>query len=199
MSRLFETIKVYQNKLLNLEYHTARVNSSRQQLWNARDIWDVSQLIELPDNLVADQVYKCRFVYSGEVETIGFFPYFIKPLQTLKLVECMDVNYPFKFTDRGSLENLKQAHPGADDIIITQNQRIMDCSYANMIFFDGCKWLTPASALLKGTKRQKYIEEMQITEEEITVRDLKNFKTARIINAMIDIGDCPDIPIENIH
>ncbi len=197
MSLLFETIKVVNNTIINIDYHNERVNQSRQQLLNACDKWDLSTIIAIPE-LKPEQVYKCKIIYSEKPVSIEFHPYVIKPLRTLKLIECSNVDYCYKYFDRSHLEILKLSNDQTDDIIIVQHQRITDCSYANIVFYDGEKWVTPATPLLKGTKRQQYIDNQLIFERDITISDLQYFTKARIINAMIDLDESPDIFMENI-
>jgi 4-amino-4-deoxychorismate lyase len=58
--------------------------------------------------------------------------------------------------------------------------------------------MTPASPLLRGTKRQLLLERGVIQEEDITVNNLKQFQKVGFINAMIDIGTIPPLGIEQI-
>ena len=197
MSLLFETLKISNGNIFNIEYHNKRVNESRRQLLKQTQSWDLRDLIIIPE-INDDAIYKCKLVYSEELQAIEFQKYYIRKLQTLKLVECPDIEYSYKYLDRTQLDVLKQTYPQTDDIIITRNQQITDCTYANLIFYDGEKWITPASPLLKGTKRQKYLDEHIIFEDDIKISDLKNFSKARIINAMIDLCECPDILMKNI-
>ncbi len=197
MSLLFETIKIINNSIFNIDYHNKRVNESRRQLLKQTDLWDLRDIIVIPE-IDLNLTYKCKLVYSEKLQTIEFQKYAIRKLQTLKLVECPDIEYSYKFLDRTQLDTLKQTYYQTDDIIMVKNQQITDCTYANVIFFDGEKWITPANPLLKGTKRQKYIDEGTIFEDNIKICDLKKFVKARIINAMIDLHECPDIRMKNI-
>lgn len=198
MYRLFETIKVVNGQLGNIEYHNVRVNQSRRQLLHTSTDWDLAQLIKLPE-LNPEQVYKCRFVYDETPGMPEFIPYSIKPLKKLALIKCEDVIYNHKFTDRSILEQLKQNNPQYDDVIIVQNGRITDLSYANLVFWDGKSWITPSTPLLNGTKRQQYLNAGCILEREITVHDLPHFEKSRIINAMIDLNESPDIFVKDIN
>lgn len=197
MFPLFETIKIVGNSLLNIDYHNARVNESRNSLLGLQEKWDLQKLITLP-SLLPDIVYKCRFVYDVDVTVVEFHPYSMRRLQTLKLVECPTIQYGFKYLDRKALYEVKQQNKQFDDVVIVKNGMITDCSFANVVFFDGTKWITPCTPLLKGTKRQKYIDEQVIFEREVGVKDLKFFNKIRIINAMIDLEESPDIPMKNM-
>lgn len=197
MSLLFESIKITDGTLFNIDYHNNRVNESRRQLFEKTELWDLRNFIKISD-YQPNLPYKCKVVYAEKIFSIDFLAYSIRPLRTLKLIECPTIEYKYKYFDRKPFDILKQANPQTDDIIIVKNQRITDCTYANIVFFDGEKWITPGNPLLKGTKRQKYIDEQLIFEDDIKISDLKVFTKARIINAMIDLNECPDILLKNI-
>ncbi len=74
-----------------------------------------------------------------------------------------------------------------------KNGFVTDTSYANIVFWDGGKWITPTSPLLHGTARDRLLDSNQITEAEIAIDDLKNYSKAKIINAMIDMDEGYDI------
>ena len=199
MCLLLETIKVRQNKLLNIEFHNERVNFSRRTLFNVTDTWDLKELIALPE-LDNEFVYRCRFLYAESVNVIEFLPYVRRKIVRLFMVFADDLDYSFKFSDRTKLEELKKkTAPDPDsDILIIKNGVITDTSFANIAFFDGNHWFTPASPLLKGTKRAYYIRNRILAEKEITPADLSNYQKARLINAMLDLKVGDDIRIEDI-
>jgi 4-amino-4-deoxychorismate lyase len=145
-----------------------------------------------------DTIYKCRFIYFEDVISVEFQSYSIKKINTLSLSICDEFDYHYKFLNRESFEKLKGLKHIADDIIIVKDNIITDCSYANLVFFNGQEWITPKNPLLLGTKRQKYLDEKKIVEQIITPSELKFFSNLRLINAMIDLEESPDIPIENI-
>lgn len=109
------------------------------------------------------------------------------------MVECDDINYQYKYYNRSKINELFQQHENCDDILIVKNEFVTDISYANIVFWDGDKWITPSTPLLHGTKRQKLINQKIITEKEIKLSDLHLFEKARIINAMIDLEESSDI------
>jgi len=197
MSLLFESIKVINGQMLCIGYHNQRINRARCQLLGQSERWDLLTMVTVPE-LPYNQVCKCKIVYFGQLISVDFQPYIMRPLHSLKLVECNDLKYDYKYLGRSQLEQIKTSNPQADDIIIVRHGLITDCSYANLVFFDGEKWITPATPLLKGTKRQKYIDDQMIVENEIKASDLKYFSKTRIINAMIDLDESPDILMKNI-
>jgi 4-amino-4-deoxychorismate lyase len=87
----------------------------------------------------------------------------------------------------------------ADDILIIKNGFITDTSFSNIAFFDGTQWFTPFTYLLNGTQRQHLLRQGAIVETEITPSDLKQFRYAKLINAMLDLETSPLIDIQNIR
>jgi len=199
MCQLLETIKVKQNTLQHLKFHTNRVNYSRSFLFQSVDNWDLSQLIDVPE-LDPDGIYRCRFLYSRVVEKIEFLPYIPRIIQKLFLVRNETLDYSFKYANRDAIDRLKSTYaPEQDsDILIVKDGFVTDTSFSNIVFFDGRQWFTPATPLLKGTKRAWYLKNRTISERLITPVDLHNYQKARLLNAMLDLEDGEDIRIENI-
>jgi 4-amino-4-deoxychorismate lyase len=65
------------------------------------------------------------------------------------------------------------------------------------VFRKNNHWLTPWSALLKGTQRQKLLEQNIIQEDDIRVEDLRTFQSFKLINAMFEFGG-DEIDVSNI-
>jgi len=200
MCQLLETIKVRQNRLQNLDYHSDRVNSSRKALFHSTDRWDLSQFITVPD-LDPDKTYRCRFLYSRNVEQTEFLPYTPRIIKKLLLIYADQLDYAFKYANREALEAIKQfaAQEQDTDVLIVKNGLITDTSFSNIVFFNGTHWVTPALPLLNGTKRAYYLNKGLLTAQHIAPADLEKFEYARLINAMMDLEESPDIPIRNIY
>jgi 4-amino-4-deoxychorismate lyase len=131
------------------------------------------------------------------VQKVEFLLYIPKQIQTLRLVLNDAIQYEHKYLDRPYFDKLLQS-ANADDILIVQHGLITDSSFANVVFYDGKNWVTPARPLLFGTKRQIFLERGVIQEKEIACTDLNQFTHAALINAMLDLGDIPFISTENI-
>lgn len=142
-------------------------------------------------------LYKCRVVYREQIETIEFIPYEAKHIQSLKLIHDHEIDYAYKFEDRSRINILLEQRQFCDDILIIKNGLVTDSSFSNIIFFDGYKWVTPRTPLLKGTMRQFLLEAAEIKEETITIQDIPSFKTFRLINAMLGF-DGPEIDVSKI-
>jgi len=196
MCRLIESIKVFDKKLFNIEYHNKRMNNSRRILFNCNDEIDLSTIIKIPENL-DNRLYKCRLIYSKEIESIEFIPYVKKNINTIKIVENNFIDYTHKFENRDEL-NKMLLESNADEIIIIKNNFITDASFANIVFSDGIIFVTPSTPLLKGTKREKLLNEGIIREEELRKNDITKFKFFYLINSMLGIDDENKISIEKI-
>lgn len=196
MCLLLESIKIHNKQLCNIEFHNSRFNKARQELFDIEEVMDIKTLVNIPPNL--DYLtYKCRIVYDIEIRSIEFIPYKKKKIRSLRLMRNDSIEYNYKYFDRKIFEQMLQ-NPGADEILIVKNGKITDTSYSNIVLFDGQKWVTPSEPLLKGTKREYLLFTGQITEEEINVDDIRLFKCAKLINAMLDIEDQEPIKISKI-
>ena len=96
------------------------------------------------------------------------------------------------------LNELLSEKEDCDEIIIVKDGLITETSISNLVFFDGNQWYTPDNPLLKGTCRQRLLEEKKIRETEIRVEALYKFKGFELINTMRDPEEEEMIPIENI-
>lgn len=199
MCQLLETIKVKRNSFQHVFYHNNRVNNSRKLLFQSKHPWDLSKIIRIPD-LDQNTIYRCRFLYAREPDGFEFVPYFKRVVQKLYLLDCGDLEYSFKYSDRSTLEKLRNSVPDPElsDILMVKNGYITDTSFSNIALFDGNKWYTPAKPLLKGTKREYYIDNRIIFKRDIKPADLYNYRKARLINAMFDLDESEDIPVYNI-
>lgn len=196
MSRLFESIKVYNKRLYNIEYHNVRMNNSRAELFNAKEQIDLSKIISVPDDF-SNELYKCRVIYSEEIISVDFQRYKKKKVDCLQLVRDDDITYTHKYEDRTEIEKHLSVTK-ADEILIIKNGFVTDTSFSNVVFFDGTKYFTPPSPLLKGTKRAKLIADGTIQEEEIRLNDIQKFKFVHLVNALLDLKEENRIPIEKI-
>jgi len=196
MCQLLETIKLQDGVLNNIALHNLRMNDTRVKLFGVANNIALENEIIIPETLKMG-VYKCRVIYTQYIESIEFTPYTIKPINSLKLVYDDEIVYDFKYLNRDCFINhLQQVEE--DDILIVKSGLISDVSFANIVFFDGLKWITPSIPLLEGTKRKHLLAKKLIIEDEIKPVDLKHFKKARLINAMLDLNNSPDIVIERI-
>jgi 4-amino-4-deoxychorismate lyase len=199
MCRLLETILVKDNGLHLIGYHNSRVNAARSALFGATQPWDLSEIIRIPE-LNPAVTWRCRFLYAEEPEVTEFIPYLKRVITKLYMVDCGSLEYSFKYADRSAIDKLKIGIPDPEqsDILLVKNGLITDTSFSNIILWDGSAWYTPAVPLLKGTKREYYLDIKMIHTRDIGINDLQYYQTVRLINAMRDIDDVEDIPVGNI-
>ncbi len=198
MSPLVESIKLKDGKLFNLGYHQNRMNDALAELFpEARGI-ELAKVISIPENC-SSGIFKVRVLYGPQLEKVEIEPYHFRTIQSIKVVHHESIDYHLKYTDRQILQQLYAQRGNADDIIIIKNGLVTDAFAANLIFFDGQKWITPNAPLLKGTQRQALLEQGIISELEIKESDISSFQKVGLINAMVSFEDMPVIPVEKIY
>lgn len=199
MSLLFETIKVKNGELQNIEFHNRRLKNSTRNLFGVKTNIQLEEIIKVPSDF-SSGIYKCNVIYDTSIKEIKFAPYKMKNILRLKLVECNQIDYRYKYLDRSHLRKLftQVQCSENEEILIIKNGFVTDTSYSNVALFNGDDWITPSTPLLAGTKRARLLKEKIIFERVITIEHLKEFRKAKLINAMIELDDAPSIPIETI-
>ncbi len=193
--KIIETIRTEDGRLRNLSLHEERLNRSRRELYHARDIISLKE-IEVP-KAYHQGVFKCRVVASNRgIELIEFIPYTRRLVRSLQLVES-GIDYSYKYEDRSELDQLWTLRRECDNILIVKNGLLTDTTFANIAFFDGARWVTPAAPLLEGTRRARLLDEGRMVAEELRPADIALFKLASPINAMLDLDEII-IPVEKI-
>ncbi|MBE9518945.1 MAG: aminotransferase class IV, partial [Bacteroidetes bacterium] len=134
-----------------------------------------------------------------EIELIEFEPYQAQKVRSLKMVYSDSIDYRFKYADRSELEILFQQRGDCDDILVVKKACVSDSFYANVVFWDGLAWVTPDTPLLPGTMRASLLADGLIQESRITPEDLHRYQKLKLINAMNDLRNAPEIPLESIH
>jgi|FLOH01.1.fsa_nt_gi 4-amino-4-deoxychorismate lyase len=197
--QLIETIRFEQGKFSNLIFHQNRMDNSRKMLFNCKEEINLPTILQEASIEISDKgLYKCRVIYNSEITKIEFIPYNISDIKSLKLVSGDDIDYSHKYLDRMQINKLLTYKGSSDDIIIVKKGLVTDSSNANLLFYNGKKWLTPAMPLLVGTQRTKLIKQEKIQVADIRSEDLHNFQKVRLINAMLRFEDELDVPSENI-
>ncbi len=194
----FETICVQQRQFSKLlPYHKARLNRTRAALWPASGPIDLSSILIIPD-AVGPEKYKCRVTYGSEIVNIEWEKYQYRTIQSLRLVEADAVDYAYKYKNRDALNALHAQRGECDDVLIVKNGLITDTSYANVAFFDGIAWYTPAQPLLPGTQRAFLLDEGVIVSREIRVDDLGQYGAVKLFNAMVGWGEGAELAIGEV-
>ncbi|MDD2652445.1 MAG: aminotransferase class IV family protein [Sulfurimonas sp.] len=179
-----ETIKVLNGEIFNLSYHQARYQRVLKH-FGIDKVQDLGCFVAPPQK----GLFRCRLVYDtkGFIETT-YHQYQKREINSLKILYDDSVEYAIKYTNREKLDALFAQREEGDDVLIVKNGLITDTTIANIAFFDGKRWLTPALPLLQGTTRERFLKEGKIFEEEIRIQDIERFKQVALMNAMIDFA-----------
>lgn len=198
MSQYFESIQLLNGELKNLGFHQERFERTRSETMGLKLHPQLSDAILIPEGL-EQSLLKCRVIYEQEIIRIEYEPQTVRKVRSLKLVYSDFIEYGFKYTDRSELEILFNQRGDCDDILVVKNGCITDSFYANVVFRDGERWITPDTPLLTGTMRASLLRKGLIGLSRITPEDLAGFQTLKLINAMNDLQQAPEIPIDSIY
>jgi 4-amino-4-deoxychorismate lyase len=197
MSQFFESIRVKDGIAEQLGFHQLRVNRTLKAFDASNHSIELASIVQqlvLP----ADSLFKLKISYdlNGNYQS-AFTPYQYKQIQNFALVDIKEQSYDYKFSNRDWI-NEALIQSGKDEIMMHDGGLIKDCSYTNIVFYDGVNWYTPAVPLLEGTQRAKLIEEGIIQPKALYVQDIPNFKKFKCINAMLDWNTALEYKIELI-
>ncbi|MEG1563061.1 MAG: aminotransferase class IV [Bacteroides sp.] len=144
-------------------------------------------------------VVKCRVLYDdARIHSIAYTPYRLPHIESLQLIECPTIDYRLKREDRSLLHALHALRGRADEVLITQQGRITDTSFCNVVFESAEGLFTPRTFLLNGTQRRRLLTDGVIRECDITVDDFGRYRCIHLINALIELEEGVSIPIANI-
>ena len=188
MPLLLESIKINEGKIYNLPYHQNRCDTSRKFLFKNNTPLKLSSIIKAPPT----GIYKCRILYTDTLHSIEYIPYQEKEIHSLKIVSS-SIDYSFKYANRQALNLLLSQTPHTDEIIIEKNGYLTDTSMSNIAFYDGKDWITPKLPLLKGTMRQKLLDDGFLIKKNILPADLKDYSQVALMNAMLGFKILKDI------
>jgi len=178
--KFFETIKIDEGKIFNIDYHNKRLNKTIKENFFIDSQIDLKNFIDPPKR----GLYRCKVIYDKKILDIKYYPYQKRKIKSFKLIQS-DIEYSYKYLNREKLDALFEEKGKADEIIIVKNSLITDTSIANIAFFDTKRWITPKKPLLKGTMRENLLYKKIIFEEDIRVDQIKKFKKIALMNAMI--------------
>lgn len=196
MFPFFESLCVKNGAILHLHWHELRFEYTYKTFYGTPPPYG------LLDNLCVPKAFnkrrtKLKIAYNKTNKAVVFEDYKTIPIVSVQLVEADSLNYSFKMSDRSGLNDLFAKRGRCDDILIVKKGLVTDSSCANVIFFDGKQWLTPARPLLHGTCRARLIAQKEIVTAAIPATNLNHFLGFKLINAMRDMKQ-DLIPIDAI-
>ncbi len=195
--KFIESIRVEEGSVQDLVYHNRRVARTISSYWRDVPTPDLDryceEAIKREGRFISKGVFKLRIIYTDTIISHTIEPYYARQIKSLKIVEDNNIDYSFKFEDRGSVETLFKLREQCDDVLIVKNGFITDTSYCNIIFEKDGILYTPDSPLLAGTKREKFLERGMILEKKIRPCDIKRYDKVYLINSMLNFT-----PVEEI-
>lgn len=174
----FETIKVKNGRLLNLEYHQKRVNKTRKYFGFDTKLEFNEENFALPQ----EGEFRLRFDYNNEIKSFTCNELTCRKFKEFKIVKS-NIEYDYKYTNRHKLDALKVDEK---EIIIVKNGLLTDTTIANIALHVNGVWVTPKTPLLYGTTRERLIDSGFLNCEDLSVADLEKAQSFAIMNALID-------------
>ncbi len=204
MYPLVETIRLEDGYFHSLPWHQQRLERAFRRHYPGSAPWDLDVL--LTDSTArgcrtagaAPGLFKARFLYSDRSWDLEIAPYRPRHPQTLRLLDSPPFDSASKYTDRSRLEALYACRHPAEDILILMDGEVKDTFSANIAFFDGTRWLTPANPLLPGTARTRLLAEGRILAAPLRRDDLARMKGWTLLNAMIGFDPARFRPPESL-
>ncbi len=185
---LFETFRYENGQLYHLDFHLERYQRSIWEFFGKHIHAPIFEEIFMQfvqyQQLPQTGLYRLRLAYNLTNFDLQIFPYERKVYRAFKPIECDDINYHLKFTDRHHLQKLLAQKDEADEVIIIKNGCVTDCTIGNLVFRSGNSWFTPNTPLLAGTQRAYLLATQQIQSVPIRQNDLNQFEEVRLINAL---------------
>ncbi len=197
MCQLFETIKIDNGCVENVQYHNFRMNMARSAIFGIINPVHIQDYIKVP-GIYRTGIIKCRVFYNDKIISVDYEKYNPRPVNSLLMVECNDLEYQYKYLDRHKLDHLFLQKGDKDDVLIIKDGNITDTSIANILFWDGKSWFTPDKPLLCGTRREYLIKTGKITAIQIAHSDLFNYTKAMLINALNGFDESRAFDVKNI-
>ncbi len=181
MSLFFETIKIENGVIQNLELHNSRLNRTILENFNIFTNIDISKSINIPS---IKENFRCKVLYTKEIEKVEFHPIVKRVFQSFKLIET-DLKYIYKNTDRKKIDLLFKQKGSCNDIIMVKNGLLTDTSIANIAFFDKSVWITPKTPIFRGIFREYLLKHKLILEKDVRIKEIENYTGFAIMNAII--------------
>lgn len=132
---------------------------------------------------------------NGDLIDCSLFSYKTRKFRNFKILKS-DVNYERKFLDRSALDEIFAQRDANDDILIEKNGILTDTTIANIAILQNDIRITPRNPLLKGTIRQRLLNNSFLIERNFGIKELLNTQSFAILNAMIDFLEIKNAKFE---
>lgn len=187
MSQFLETIQLRDGEFKLLEQHQNRMDLAISENHPNLESIPLSEYLH-QSNYPTKGLYKCRLLYSSNIEKLEFVPYEQPIIKTLKVIETNLTTWKYKLSDRSTIQKLVVQKGECDDVLIIRDGFFTDTSYCNIALLKGDQWFTPRLPLLYGVQRAYLLQEKSIIEKDIHVTDLCQYSRICLFNAMNEFG-----------
>lgn len=174
MCQCFETLQIKNQQALHVNFHNERFNKTRYELFNAKKDLNLLDFLDVKNDA------RCKIVYDKDVKSVEYFPIVKRKFEHFLLVEC-DFTYEYKYLNRQMFKHFENC----DDVIYIKNGILLDTSIANIALLLDNTWYCTNDVLLKGTTRQRLLENNAIKVKTLHVNDLFEAKSMAIMNAIV--------------
>lgn len=200
MKQFIETLCIIDGLPQHLDWHQLRMDATLSHFYPAHHhTWDLKSCIEVPSDLLAKKV-RCTITYDAHLFYTQCHAYEARKVEALTLVPIdPGYDYSYKYADRTELIQWFESRGNGDDILMTRNGWITDTSIANIAFGKGGRWYTPAIPLLAGTTWKRLISTGILIPTPIHQKEIRNFESFKLFNALNAFEDAPSHPIRNIN
>ena len=118
--------------------------------------------------------------YTSAVEKVEYFPYSIREVKSLQLVNDDTAEYSFKYADRSVLDRNFALRGNADDVVIVRSGMLTDTSIANIALYKEGK---EESAIVKFGQMEDVLEECYNFNNSFSnVQEIEKIKKKALID-----------------
>ena len=188
MCRFIESIQLNNGEFRRLNFHQARVQQVFDDHYPNSKVLQLTEILQ-PLDIPKKGIFKCRIVFNNELHQLEITPYIRREINSLKLVATDMKSLPYKIEDRTKINEAYAKRGNCDDVLLAKHGLLTDTSYSNIALYNGIEWFTPTKPLIYGVNRAQLIDENKIIEKDIKPSDIKNFRSIRLFNAMIEFGE----------
>ncbi len=186
---LFETVKIENGKIYNLEFHQKRVENAYKNFFKSKCKLNLAEVIQ---DFPKKNLYRAKIIYNIQgLADISYYIYSKREIKNLMLIEVPNIDYSYKYLNREIFEKINKKF-NADEFIITKNGYLTDTTISNTAFYHTQKqqWHTPDKPLLYGTTLDRHIKSKKLKPKQIHYKDLKNYSKIALLNAMAGFWEC---------
>ncbi len=189
MTRLIESIRIYNGCAELLARHQQRVKSAYLHIFNSTSPLALNKIIALSPP-PGSGLYKLRVEYEENSFEMEYIPYSTPEFRGYRLVNIpSDFDYRFKYADRALFDLItRETEPGMLPILVRDGM-ITDSTFTNLVFRKGDTLFTPITPLLKGVQISKLIDDGSVKPSIIAQADIKLYDEIIPTNAMNPLGE----------